>query len=352
MKQERSGILLRGEKYPGSKPPHGGSWLRDPETDTLILLEPPSAETPSEAQATAKYAPSKLDPDRTRFYELARKPFLSKDEYRSVLSLWKKFGYLMPGPQPSKEIFIRSLIDRSEKCREMIRQGRSRLSESEREDFVCLLRESEGDPLRFLNLTGVPLGDILAEMEYLSIQKRTQDLVTEMRRSKVRRKDAANSIRKAAQHMDDARPLVDGYLWWANHLDVVPERLVRRPAWEVPNRDQYPRGDWLRAVAWILENAEKLHLIPSGTDRKGGPRKDLLGYAAYKLRRICESAMEESLKQERDEQKISKIFIGRSILWGSLTAILMASFPKWFVRDVNPVRNVRNAFRKYFSGAN
>lgn len=337
MNREKSGILLRGEKFPGSKPPHGGSWLYDPETDMLTRLD-------------GALPPPKLNPDRKRYNALVHKPFLSKAEYGNVLSLSIKFGCLMPGPQAGIERFVDRLGEEREKWKEIIRQGVGRLGELERENFICLLQDAEGDPLRFLNLAGIALGNIFAEIEYLKIQKTAQDALREMRQSKVKREEAAEAIRKVAQYVDKVRPLVDGYLWWADHLTLVPERLVPRPPWEVPNRDQYPRGDWLRAIAWIIKNAQKLRLIPPGTDRKGGPRKDLLGYAAYKLRSICESAIEESLKQERDEKRRSNILIGKTVLWGPLTALLMASFPEWFKRDTDSVRNVRNALRAFRTG--
>lgn len=350
MSEEKSGILLRGEKFTGSKPPHGGSWLYDPETDTLTLLEPPTAEAPSRARGTAKHLPTKLHPDRECYNALVRKPFLSKAEYGNVLSLSIKFGCLMPGPQAGIERFVARLGEERGKWKEIIRQGAGRLGELERENFICLLQDAEGDPLRFLNLAGIALGNIFAEIEYLKIQKAAQDALGEMRRSKVKRKKVAAAISEAAQYVDQARPFVDSYLRWADHLTIVPKRLVPRPSWEVPNRDQYPRGDWLKAIAWIIKNADNLRLIPPGTDRKGGPRKDLLGYAAYKVRSICESAIEESLKQERDEKRRSNILIGKTVLWGPLTALLMASFPEWFKRDTDSVRNVRNALRAFRTG--
>jgi hypothetical protein len=161
---------------------------------------------------------------------------------------------------------------------------------------------------------------------------------------------AAKTIGKAASYLDKVRPFVDSYLWWADHLPLVPERLKPRPPWEVPNRDQYPRGDWLRSIAWIIKNGDKLGLIPPGTNRKGGPTKDMLSYAAHDLQRICESEMEESLEQEQDGERRLSILIGRKVLLGPLTALLMASFPEWFKREVNPVRNVRNAIKAFRSG--
>jgi len=347
MNREKSGILLRSEKFPGSKPPHGGSWLYDPETDTLTLLEPPTVQSSTPVQRTAKHPVIKLDAEKSRFFDLVSKPFLDNKEYEDTLSLWIKFSCLLSTDEAWRHGVKNRLTGETDKWKEVIREGARCLTETDREYFRFLLRTAGGDPLHFLNLTGIPLSTIFAEIEYIKVQKTARNALREIRQSKVKREDAAKAIRKVAPYLDKVRPFVDGYLWWADHLSLVPERLMPRPPWKVPNRDQYPRGDWLRSIAWITKNAEKLRLIPSGTDRKGGPRKDLLGYAAYKLRRICESAMEESLKQERDEERRANIVIGRRVLWGPLTALLMASFLEWFKRDTNPVRNVRNALKAF-----
>lgn len=158
-----------------------------------------------------------------------------------------------------------------------IRKGAGHLAEAERETFRRLLNKAGGDPLRFLNLTGISLGNILSRVEYIKVQKTARDAIREMRQSKVKREDAAKTILKAASYLDKVRPFVDGYLWWADHLPLVPEMLKPRPPSEVPNCDQYPRGDWLRSIAWIIRNGEKVGLIPPGTNGKGRPPKDMLG---------------------------------------------------------------------------
>jgi hypothetical protein len=342
MNQSKSRILLRGEKVPGSKPPHGGSWLYDPETDTMTLLEPPTIHSSSKPQTTAKQrAPS--DPENSH---MVREPFLSDRIYRDMLSLWVKFSCLLSVDLGWREGFRSRLTGHTEKWEEIMRTEARHINESERGNLIGLLKEAKGDPLRFLNLAGISLANILAEMEYIKVQRTTRDALREMRQSKVKRDEAAKAIRKAALYLDKVRPFVEGYVQRADHLVLVPERLKARPRTEVPNLDQYPRGDWLRSIAWIISNSEKLQLIPADMNKKGGPPKDMLGYAARELQRICESEMEESLQQERDKKHRFNILLGRKLLMGAVTAILMAGFPEWFKRDTNPVRNVRNALKK------
>jgi hypothetical protein len=301
-------------------------------------------------QKTPKAPSPRFEPERRRFFDLVRRPFLSNELYADMLLLWVRFSCLPSEDQGWRRNFIVQLTGEREGWNEIIRSGTGRLVELEREDFRCLLKKAGGDPLRFLNLTGVPVSGIFIKMEYVKVQTTARHAIRELRRSKKERAVAAKAIKNAASYLDKARPFVDGYLWWADHLSIVPERLMPRPPWEVPNRDQYPRGDWLRSIAWIIENADKLGLIPTGVNRKGGPPKDMLGYAAHELHAVCASEMKRRLEEERAEERRLKILVGEKVLLGPLTALLMAAFPEWFRRDSNPVRNVRNALRGLRSG--
>jgi hypothetical protein len=152
MKQDKSRILLRGEQFPGSRPPHGGSWLHDPETDMLTLLEPPTAEPSARLRGNANYPRPKLGPDRKRFLDLGCRPFLNNESYRDALSLWTKFSWFVSVDKGWREGCRSRLTGDTEKWEAIICKGAGRLTEAERETLASFFRQAERDPLRFLIL--------------------------------------------------------------------------------------------------------------------------------------------------------------------------------------------------------
>jgi len=95
-------------------------------------------------------------------------------------------------------------------------------------------------------------------------------------------------------------------------------------------------------MAQLLRDAKKNDLVPPWTYSRGAPPKEEFYRCVMGLKGICESG----ISANRKKIKLLSNSVAKKASWGAITAILMAAFPNWFKRQENPVRNVRNAFKK------
>jgi hypothetical protein len=263
---------------------------------------------------------------------------LVANEYQECLALWVRKGENIWTREDKtedrawREKVVSALkIDREAMTR--ILKSMHRSKESERDNLTTLLEKAGNDALMFLNLAGVPPLRILGELQYWNKRHMIlQGLRKRVRSNALRRQDIRD-LKSAARVLEYYRPL----LW-----DLVDKHyrgsVPKYEGFQVPR--EYPSGQYLKAIAKMIE------IETPGMRKNGAPKVDF-SLAVKSLVEICQSEFAAGGPQGKglSEETESYITLAKRALFGFITALLMGSFPKWFRRQENPVRNVKNAYR-------
>lgn len=273
-----------------------------------------------------------------------RKACLIRKNYEELLSSWierGRKGWLpaeMDAGREWRASFVRKLKGYKERrwFREIVETEKKTPAEWD------WLSEADGDPLMFLNLAGVPPLAILCELEYWKVQHDTLNRLRERLRSKSTWQQDVKDLNKASHLLDYYKPLLNCYLGLVNYS------IYRGPD-----------GNSVKAVADMIQEAQRIGLTLPGAANKGGPPKvefpvlvrSLVWLTITKGKMPDEWKLDLSKLKKGERQRILKESEepNRKIQWAAITALLWAAFPKWFDRDgnpiVNPIRSVKYAFK-------
>jgi hypothetical protein len=271
---------------------------------------------------------------------------LVANEYQECLALWVRKGENIWTREDKTEDRawrekVVSVLKIDREALTKILKSMYRSKESEKDNLRTLLEKAGNDSLMFLNLAGVPPLRILGELqEWNKRHMILQGLRKRVRSNALRRQDIRD-LKSAARVLEYYRPL----LWDLvdNHYrGSVPEY----EGFQVPR--EYPSGQYLKAIAKMIE------FETSGIRKNGAPKVDF-SLAVKSLVEICQSEFAAGPRGKGlSEETESYITLAKRALFGFITVLLMGSFPKWFRRQENPVRNVKNAYRvkreSYLSG--
>jgi len=207
---------------------------------------------------------------------------------------------------------------------DLISEGGRGLREDERENIRGLLNDADGDPLMYLNLSGIPPITILRELEAWKAREDSLTRLRERLRSKTKWREDLKLFEKTERTLDAYRPLL------GDEGNQIKESLAK--------------------AASTIESVQRHNRLPPGTQRKGEPpRIEFPPVVICLVWILIVHLIGIGRLQERSEKEI------RSLLrpyWGPITAILMAAFPQWFTTREgkpigNPIRNVKNAYNYY-----
>jgi hypothetical protein len=298
--------------------------------------------------------------------------FLVADEYQECLALWVRKGEMIwrrrdkTEDRASRQKVVSALkIDREAMTKILNSMHRSK--ESERDNLRTLLEKAGNDPLMFLNLAGVPPLTILGELQYWNKRHMILQGLRKRVRSNATRKQDVRDLKNAARVLEYYRPLLwnlvdklrrgghrpSGKLTAAQieamsiedfekeiaaaKGDYYRGSVLEYEGFQVPR--EYPSGQYLLAIAKMIE------IETPGMRKNGAPKVDF-SLAVKGLFEICQSKLAAGLQDKGlSEETESYITLAKRALFGFITALLMGSFPEWFCRQENPVRNVKNAYR-------
>jgi len=191
-----------------------------------------------------------------------------------------------------------------------------------------LLDKAENDPLRFHNLSGVSPYDILAIIDQQYERQVNYEALSKKLRSLSEREADAKQLRKAVRMLKCYKPLLIDR-WW-------------------PVTDMFGR---LESFAEILDDKELKGLVPPwNLDPKGPRAKNELSEITREMMELVEEqkkCLEHLATGKVDKSRLLDVTTGAKAQWGSVTAVLMAAFPQWFSRKIDPIRNVKIAFKRF-----
>ena len=263
-------------------------------------------------------------------YKRLEKPFLQPTDYDELLATWVQKGSSnwIRKKKTRGALWRRSLVESLKdrvKWREIIEEGATRPTELEKEEIKQHLTQAGGDPLMFLNLVGVPPYEILTAFE-------SQHDRQERWKSKLDKIRLEGGVESDAKLLNEAARLIHIYEW------------VFRD--EIDERSFLPRKYWtasrVKVMAQLIKDAKKNDLVPPWTDSRGALPKEEFYRIVIVLKGICDSG----ISANRKKNKLLSISAAEKSLWGVITAILMAAFPKMIEKTKNPSRNVKNAYKR------
>jgi len=265
--------------------------------------------------------------------------FLSSDDLEVLKTLWveKGAGNWHRRQKKTGQLWRKQLVERlkieKEKWKALIKIGATQPSSLDREYIDHWLEEAGGDdPLMFLNLVGVSPWRVLVDLEHVDDTRQISGHQKKRFRSERYRRPDAKKLVTAVQVLSYNRAELEES---GNYIDYDYMIMKLR---RMARRLQKPR--------------EKGRVPPWMEGKKGALPKEELYRLVFDLVGIYESGMKlydpphSSKSKEEIETDRDKISASRKAKWAAITAILMAAFPNWFTLQVNPVRNVKNAFKK------
>lgn len=242
---------------------------------------------------------------------------LDADSYGEIFRRWENKSSEVTKKWRSD--FVSCLKNKQHRWRELILEGGRNLSRDERENIGAMLHRANGDPLIYLSLKGIPPLAILPVVEEWEARR---DVLTRLRqrlRSRADWKEDIKLFRKTARHLDAYWVLL------GDEANRIKESLTK--------------------LASTIESTQEHHRLPLGTGRKGGPPRVEFPAVVTCLAWIV--IIHEIGTNGLKTASAMKIQRHLRPYWGPITAILIAAFPEWFNGAVNPIRNVKNAYRGY-----
>jgi hypothetical protein len=298
--------------------------------------------------------------------------FLVANEYQKCLVLWVRKGEMIWRRRDKTEDTAWrqktvSALNVNREAMTRIIKSMHRSKESERDNLRALLEKAGNDPLMFLNLAGVPPLRILGELQYWNKRHMILQGLRKRVRSNATRRQDVRDLRNAARVLEYYRPLLWDLVDKLSNGGHQPSRKLTAAQIEamsiedfekeiaaakggyyrgsVPEYEgfqvprEYPSGQYLKAIAKMIE------IETPGMRENGAPKVDF-SLAVKSLFEICRSELAAGPKGKGlSEETESYITLAKRALFGFITALLMGSFPEWFSRQENPVRNVKNAYR-------